>query len=299
MRKLQDKIAECGLGYHHIIIDGEFHRFIPKGDKNKSGWYIVHNYPDCHAGAYGCFKRDINEKFFELKSKNYTAKQKCKDEIKRRVRMVAEQMRIHTRNQDAQLQAQDLWNKSQKCNTHPYLKDKKIQETDLRTDGYDNLLLPMYDIEGELCNIQKINRNGGKYFSKGAKTKGCFYPIGDFVNCKTIILCEGPGTGLTIQSVTGLPTVVCFGANNLLLVGQAIRGKYPDAKIIYAADDDQYGDKNTGKINATVAAQATGGIVVLPQFACIKTKPTDFNDLYILEGSDAVNSQLGRPNHEL
>jgi putative DNA primase/helicase len=151
----------------------------------------------------------------------------------------------------------------------------------------------MYDRFDELWNIQSITPNGLKLFSKGAKVKHCFHPIG-FLDAQPaqIILCEGFATGMSIYRATQIPTVVCFNAANLLQVGQEIAKKYPDAKLVFAGDSDQYSSYNTGKNKAIAAAASTGGTVVLPRFASTGNKPTDFNDLHQLEGIYKVKQQL-------
>ena len=46
-----------------IVADGKLHRFDVEGDKrgSKSGWYVLH--PDPWVGVFGCYKRNINEKW--------------------------------------------------------------------------------------------------------------------------------------------------------------------------------------------------------------------------------------------
>ena len=295
MTTLQDKIAEFGLGMHPIIYDGELHRFTPAGDGSKCGWYVGHDNGDYQSGAFGCWKRDIKETFCSIDITELTSWQK-RDYDKQREKLKSE-MKSETarRNLCAKKTVQNRWVEASNKNLldHPYLIKKQIEALNVRIDQKSNLLIPMYDRFDELWNIQSITPNGLKLFSKGAKVKQCFHPIGFLdTHPAQIILCEGFATGASIRTALGLPTVVCFNAGNLLNVGQAIRAKYLNAKLIYAADDDQYGNYNLGKHKATIAAKETGGKVILPRFSCTKTKPTDFNDLYILEGRKAVNSQL-------
>lgn len=51
---------------------------------------------------------------------------------------------------------------------------------------------------------------------------------------------------------------------------------------------------NTGRQKAEEAAQKYGCSVVFPQFKNTDTKPTDFNDLHLLEGLDTVKEQINQ-----
>jgi len=297
MTRLQEQLRYHGFGTPPIILDGALRRFVPEGGKNKTGWITCHDNPDSIVCTAGDWKTDKKVTVFESKSGGHTTTPKANYEVERRVQQIASKHKIHTRNLDALKSVHSVWNNAKPCKPHPYLIQKKVSGGSLRVDDYDNLVVPMIDVNGKHWNNQRINCRGSKFFSKGARVKGCFYPIGNLVNGMTFVICEGPATGLTIQSITGYTVIVGFTANNLLLVGKAIRKEYPDSKLIYAADDDRYSPANIGKLKATIAAKATDGIVILPRFACTKTKPTDFNDLYILEGGSAVNSLFLEVTH--
>ena len=55
---------------------------------------------------------------------------------------------------------------------------------------------------------------------------------------KEIIITEGYATASTIYDVTGIITVCAFNAKNLRPVAEIIRAKCPEARIIFAADND-------------------------------------------------------------
>jgi len=63
-------------------------------------------------------------------------------------------------------------------------------------------------------------------------------------------------------------------------------------EIVIAADNDQYTDNNPGVTKAKEAAEAVNAKIVHPEFSDTSTKPTDFNDLFQLEGIETVKSQL-------
>ena len=86
---------------------------------------------------------------------------------------------------------------------------------------------------------------------------------------------------------------VAIDAGNLKPVGEALRDKYPAEKLVFCADNDQYGEINTGLTKATEAARAVKGYVASPVFRDITTKPTDFNDLHNLEGIQSLGGSCG------
>lgn len=107
-----------------------------------------------------------------------------------------------------------------------------------------------------------------------------------------IYISEGLVTALTIYEVTGETSVVAFNCNNLGNVAKSVREKYPGSKIIIVADNDQWTKGNPGKTKAIEAAKSVEGKVVMPSFQDTSSKPTDFNDLYCLEGSEEVKEQI-------
>ena len=76
-----------------------------------------------------------------------------------------------------------------------------------------------------------------------------------------------------------------------LSAAQAIREKYPDANLVFCADNDQFIEGNPGVKYAREAAKRVNGLVIIPQFKDVSSKPTDFNDLAKSEGIDAVCRQ--------
>jgi putative DNA primase/helicase len=85
--------------------------------------------------------------------------------------------------------------------------------------------------------LQFIAPDGCKVFKTGTNKAGHFFKIGRSKD-NTVIICEGYATGASIHQATGHAVVVAFDAGNLSPVAQGIRLKFPDMKIIIAADDD-------------------------------------------------------------
>lgn len=149
-------------------------------------------------------------------------------------------------------------------------KDPKIKITH---DG--NVLIPAYDEQGKMWNVQTIKPDGYKFFiiEEGGRTGGCFFIIGevqpDLYDSHIICVAEGYATGMSVYMATGHPVALSFVANNLPKIAAALRNKYPKALFVYCADDDS-AKENTGMKYAQEAQAITGGIIVLPDFTQIK-----------------------------
>ena len=170
---------------------------------------------------------------------------------------------------------------------HPYLAGREVQPHGLRKNG-DLLVMPLYDIEGELWSVQYINQHGDKKFLSGGRAAGCFYPIG--TSDGTTVICEGFATGASIREATGMAVLVAHSAGNLKAVASALREKHPDERILIAADDDWHTAGNPGVTNAEDAAKAAGATVVLPEFPERFEGLTDFNDLHREFGLEHVKA---------
>lgn len=63
------------------------------------------------------------------------------------------------------------------------------------------LVIPLYDMDGELWSVQLINGEGKKKFLPGGRVAGCFYPMGK--SNGTTVICEGFATGASIHDPAG------------------------------------------------------------------------------------------------
>lgn len=199
----------------------------------------------------------------------------------------AEEKKIRDRiNQEMELkkqqqvarQAQGLYRNPYAGETSPYLERKQVPVlTGVKIDHKGNILIPAYDSDGFMWNMQTIYPNGDKFFvsdkedptgnKKGGRTGGCFFLLGTIELMDPIVICiaEGYATGASIHLATGYPVALAFVANNIPKVGAALRDKYPSATLVYCADDDSAKD-DTGLKYAQQAVAVTGGIIVLPEF---------------------------------
>jgi prophage antirepressor-like protein len=242
-------------------------------------------------GGYVFGDFSLGEKW-EVFEKDYDY-EKCKKEI----REIQKKANEEKRNEQAKaaIAAQQEWSKAEKCETHLYLKTKKVKSYGLRING-EKLLIPIHDENDNLVSLQSIQQlNNGDFFKKffpGARKKGCFYVIGEIREIHDeLIICEGYATGASVHECVGKPVVVAFDSGNILSVAQTMRKKYSKAKITIAADNDQYNTIcNPGIEKAKEAAKQIGANVAIPEFNDKSTKPTDFNDLHVLEGAERVRN---------
>jgi putative DNA primase/helicase len=166
---------------------------------------------------------------------------------------------------------------------HPYLRRKRVAGLGVRQCGAD-LLVPVHSDIGGLMTLQRITRDGRKRFLLGGQKNGGFHRIAGR-SADVVLLCEGYATGASMHMATGHAVAVAFDCGNLAAVANALRARYPAARLVLCADDDNATPGNPGVTKAIAAARAVGGIVAVPTGM---PGPADFNDLHVAFGLDAV-----------
>ena len=261
----------------------------------KSKEYYAIQLSDGSGYYYGNFKDDSSGKVV-FNNHNQKPDRRLIEKAKRK--LFQEQNKIQQKISES---CEGYWENMSPVETHEYLTKKKVKSFGLKL-FMDKLVIPAQDINGKIWSFQYISPNGAKHFRSGGRKNGCFCPLGDLQNSSVIYICEGYATAATINALTHntFPStaVVAFDAGNLYAVTEAIRKKYPKVEIVICADNDAYGEKNTGLLKAQNAARKFNAKVVFPVFKDTSTKPTDFNDLFILEGEEAVISQIQGDSHD-
>ncbi|TIX50882.1 MAG: toprim domain-containing protein, partial [Mesorhizobium sp.] len=116
-------------------------------------------------------------------------------------------------------------------------------EEDPRTARAGSLVVPLYTPGAELISVQLIGDDGTKRFLKGTAKEGNYHPIGKRPEDPgaefPVAIAEGYSTAARVHQATGFLTITAFDAGNLGPVSKAIRAKYPNARIIFAADNDR------------------------------------------------------------
>lgn len=188
----------------------------------------------------------------------------------------------------AQARAKGIWASLTVARSdHPYLVQKQVTPGPCRLTCNGRLAVPVYDADhDDLISLQFIADDGGKRFLAGGRTRGGHCRLGLLRGAATIIICEGYATGATLHAATGDPVVIAFTCGNLSAVGKALRARYANACIVFAADNDEATAGNPGVSKAMEAAFDIGALVVVPR------QPGDFNDLAADYGPEAVRLSI-------
>lgn len=272
-----------------IHADGQLHRFSATGRRtDKAAWYVLHA-DGLPAGVFGCWRTGLVVTWSSKPQTEQTAQERA--ELRQRVQQAKAQrdQEQAQRQQQAQQTAHARWEAATPTRWHQYTRDKGVQPHGLRAEPDCTLLVPMRDESGVLHSLQAIAPDGTKRFLAGGRVRGCFHLVG--VPAVALVVCEGMATARSIHECAGLAVAAAFSAGNLEPVARALRRKYPAMPVILAADDDHATEGNPGLTAARAAALAVGGAVVVPQFPADRPrKATDFNDLHLLAGADAVRA---------
>lgn len=199
---------------------------------------------------------------------------------------------------NAALVAQNMWDSATLEGTSPYLKQKQVAGFGVRYCTSE-LLVPLYDNHEKLWNVQRINHQGGKYFTKEARVSGCFHLIGDeeemtLTDC--LLIAEGYATAASLYQATGYPVAVAFNSHNLKHVASAMRQRYQDKQLLICADDDSATATKTGRNTGLEAARHAAN-QVLGRWCkplCLAHGDTDFNDLMRSHGVDVIKEQIAK-----
>ena len=298
---LRDALRQNGITYNGPIhIDGRLHRFKAEGDHHENSWYALHSGSPV-VGAFGCWKRHLDVyKWCERNSGSLTKAERR--DVYQRQQEIRAKVEAETAARQEQARKKAIWilKRSRPARTlrrqrHRYLLRKQVKAFgDLRLRGY-RLVVPLCDEKGELHSLQFIDGNGTKRFLPGGRVKGCFFTLADQAN-GPLVIAESYATSASIHEATGHAVISAMFCGNLLAVARAARRLWPEREIIIAAANDQWTSAsivNPGVDHATDAAREIGAKLAVPQFTDETNKPTDFNDLALAQGLDAVTQQIG------
>ena len=288
-----------GLEILHVVPNGRINRFrdLPRGDHNPNGFYALHLDTPIPWGHYGHWS-DKNSGKIERDWIHKEANNLPAHEYKKLMEVIRVSKKeliteLSKEREKAEGDAMLIWKKSIRIDgdsiNHPYLVKKQIKPCGAKLHYEDNarLVIPIFNYKRKLISLQFISDTGEKRFFKGTSPRDGFYIINEF-STGTICICEGFATGVSIYLATGYKVVVAFSAENMLSCAKIVRNMFKGSDIIICADNDAYREINIGIEKATDAARDTGAVVIYPIFKDVSTSPTDFNDLYVLEGADVV-----------
>lgn len=202
---------------------------------------------------------------------------------------------------EAAAEAARQWAGASESGSSPYLQRKGVQAYGLRFLADGSCLVPMRDAAGELHNLQTIRptkpADGGpdKLFLKGGRKAGLFHLVGNADGADWLLIAEGYATAASIHEATGRPVAVAFDCGNLGPVVRALRGRWPDARILVCGDDDtataERTGRNPGREKATEAAKLGRGVAVFPELA-EGAAGSDFNDVHASAGLASVRDTI-------
>ncbi len=284
----RQSMRESGIHYDGEILNNEkCNRFpgIGKPKSNTDGWYIFKG----DHGAFGDWSSDISRRWVADDS-TFSSKEKSQLQAKTLT------LREEVYTQSAKM-AQEAWSQLELKGISEYLEKKCLNSTsslDIRfyrdhEEAY--IAVPIRDTKGALCSFEKIydhglwHSQGGKRGFKGGKRKGNFHVFGKLTPHASVYITEGFATGASVHLATNLPTIVCFGINNIELVVQNLRQAHPTISLRIAGDVND-------KDRTNVIAQGLGISTFFPTFSNPEGNLKDWNDLHVHEGLEAVVKQL-------
>lgn len=292
----QDQVSAYGLEIKSLVFDKiERVRDSHKKGANSNGWYILHEESGIYYGAFGSWSRGESVKYCSVSDRELTIEQRMNIKARQK-KAEAEAERLR---QNAAERAENAIDSSPPASAdHPYLVSKHIKAHGIFQKGPD-LLIPVYNAQGDLRTYQTISPSGKKLFLKDGEVQGNFYRIGQ-PSSKRVYVAEGFATAASIHEHTGACVFVAFNCGNILPVCRSVRQLLPDSQIVVAADNDQWNYKADGSQDnpGIEAARSAASSIkncsfVFPSFKNVSTKPKDFNDLFQLEGKESLLVQLG------
>lgn len=157
----------------------------------------------------------------------------------------------------------------------------------------DGSLLLVIRCGDEVTGAQIIRPDGEKRLIAGTRKKGSFIPVSEPPEtADTVLIAEGYATALTVAQLHDGLVLAAIDEGNLLPVTEWAAGRYPEAKIIIAADNDiKPGQPNVGKISAEKAVKSFHrGWVTLPP---TKDK-ADWDDYRQQHGTEAAKQAFSK-----
>ncbi len=282
------------------VMDGKRHRVDVEGDRSgrKSGVYIGHL--DDYPAGYIHNHKTGEEIRWKASRSSAGMSQAERDRFREKVLRERDARDVERRRNEVVVahKATAMWNRAKPVRSHPYLARKAVAAHGLKQDRYGNLVVAMRDTTGKIWSLQTIDQDGGKLYLKNGRKVGTHAVLGKLEPDVPIVIAEGYATAATIRETTGFPVVAAFDSGNLLDVARAYREADPARPIIFAGDNDHHLPRretplpNVGLEKAAAAAEAVGGVLLLPDFTPTD-RGTDWNDYAAQHGRDALRATVG------
>ncbi len=175
---------------------------------------------------------------------------------------------------------------------HPYLVKKEIHLENVKAVG-DYLIIPMYTGNFQLVSYQRIWPDGTKKFLKGTKKDGVYGIVGRYQAGKPIIISESFSTSFAIYESLGIACWISFGHSGFQGALRSILSHFEHGgRVIIACDNDD----DQASLNSALKAfdalkdhHIKNTHIAIP-VAIPELSGTDFCDLYLSEGTEAVRA---------
>ena len=302
----QNDILPANLQDQDIILDGVLHRFRTREDNQgettgaycifldhwPAGWVQDWRKGDSIPWSFKRDELDDNGKSYfddETYKRNLELSRKHQQELL---------LRLEQQKAEASEKARSLFEQidDNQVPQFPYIINKNINTYGvkfLNKGTHDEcMLIPLYDINGRIQSIQYISADGSKKYFPHAPVKGGFFPFHLPDNPDIILVGEGYATMATVHDLSGLPCIAAMDCGNLIHVCEALKGKFPKARIIITADNDHNTESNPG-ISRAHSVRDKLGIqgVVTPDFSN-DDNGSDWNDYTARHGYDKAKRVL-------
>jgi len=293
LQLLRKAMADAGqMAPADFLPDGITHNYGVDGDHEAGPlWYCLVGDQGLICAYGNHVSGDRNLWFSEALEKSTAREQQtlCAA-LERSIKLIHQQIRLDL---DAECEfANALFAQASHVDRHPYLSTHKVEAFGIRCDG-DYLLVPIRDANQQIRSLQRISIDGSKEILHVGFKSGCYFSIGK--PNEVLVICLDYVTAASIHMATGWSAAVAFFRENLLPVATLLQSKFPHLAMLIAEETCPLGTKFEPGKSTQKAFEQLNARVVVPN---IRDKPTgttcNFNDLHVMQGLDAVRSQLIR-----
>lgn len=247
-----DQLLSIGLQVT-TIETGRMVRCRVEGDREKRGWYMVHDLPLPSGelllvGTFGVWRgNDPGTIKIDLKKRDTALSDEQRDALRRRLAEDRKRTKLAAEQaaQRAAARATAAWGRLSETGESDYLAAKGVGAFGVRYTPNGSVALPMLDATGRTHGLQFLRsgkqaetskRPAKEFWPPGAVKKSHFHLIG--APQWLVLVAEGYATGASLHMATGYPVAIAFDAGNLVHVAGALRKRYRSARILICADDD-------------------------------------------------------------
>lgn len=320
LRQFSEKLRECGLLLESLpIMDGKIHRCKVESDRGREASGAYQGYLDGYPNGWiHNFKTDERVKFKYAMSASYNTSTTTynRDKVMEQRKANAQAKERHQRELQEKTTKRlkiEFANALPARDSHPYLESKNIsiQNINIKVDTFNNLLIPLRDVNGKMQSLQRIMPNGSKIYGVIktaqerqnneeflARKNGLFFTQRPLEEHSEFFVCEGFASAMSMSEILGKPSIAAMDCGNLLNVCDELVSKYPHKRITICADNDMkkevQGKRNAGMEAARACQEKYPQIrIIYPQIQPSEIeKVSDFNDLVNLRGIEAVRAEV-------